>query len=197
MVSLAVAASKSRPVESTYSRIHKRRRSVRVQTDEDTQMNCLSELPSLPLRFLPGPPDISDSARLRRGSAAICRAAALPVIVMLLLTSPAGARKPARAGAKAEKLARSVTIYRDTYGVPHIYGPTDASCIFGYAYAQAEDNFRQIEDSYIHALGRAAEIGGEKELPSDLLNRALEIPRLSQEEYQRATGRTREIADSF
>src|SRR5262249_54706201 len=140
---------------------------------------------------------ISDSARLRRGSAAICRAAALPVIVMLLLTSPAGARKPARAGAKAEKLARSVTIYRDTYGVPHIYGPTDASCVFGYAYAQAEDNFKQIEDSYIHALGRAAEVGGEKELPSDLLNRALEIPRLSQEEYQRATGRTREIADSF
>jgi acyl-homoserine lactone acylase PvdQ len=40
-----------------------------------------------------------------------------------------------------ETLARSVTIYRDTYGVPHVYGPTDAACVFGYAYAQAEDNF--------------------------------------------------------
>jgi acyl-homoserine lactone acylase PvdQ len=28
---------------------------------------------------------------------------------------------------KLEKIARSVTIYRDTYGVPHVYGPTDAS----------------------------------------------------------------------
>ena len=51
-----------------------------------------------------------------------------------------------------ETLARSVTIYRDTYGVPHVYGPTDAACVFGYAYAQAEDNFWQIEDSYIQAL---------------------------------------------
>lgn len=58
------------------------------------------------------------------------------------------------------ELARSVTIYRDTYGVPHIYGPTDASCVFGYAYAQAEDNFWQIEDSYLRALGRASEVAG-------------------------------------
>ena len=52
-----------------------------------------------------------------------------------------------------EQIARSVTIYRDNYGVPHVYGPTDASCVFGYVYAQAEDNFWQIEDNYIQALG--------------------------------------------
>jgi acyl-homoserine lactone acylase PvdQ len=28
-----------------------------------------------------------------------------------------------------------VTIYRDTYGVPHIYGKTDASVAFGLMYA--------------------------------------------------------------
>jgi penicillin amidase len=123
-------------------------------------------------------------------------------LVMLLLSSPLSAKarlsgNVRRPGPKPEKLAREVTIYRDTYGVPHVYGPTDASCVFGYAYAQAEDNFKQIEDSYVHALGRAAEVGGEKELPSDLLNRALEIPRLSQEEYQHANPRIREIAESF
>jgi penicillin amidase len=94
-------------------------------------------------------------------------------------------------------MARSVMIYRDTYGVPHIYGPTDASCVFGYAYAQAEDNFWQIEDSYIHALGRAAEVYGAGQLPSDLLNRALEITKLSKAEYARTAARTREIADAF
>ena len=62
--------------------------------------------------------------------------------------------------ASPEKIARSVTIYRDTWGVPHVYGPTDASCAFGYAYAQAEDNFWQVEDSYIRSLGRAAEVHG-------------------------------------
>lgn len=29
-----------------------------------------------------------------------------------------------------QKMADSVTIYRDTWGVPHIYGPTDASVVF-------------------------------------------------------------------
>jgi len=43
-------------------------------------------------------------------------------------------------------LAHSVTIHRDTYGVPHIYGSTDASVVFGLMYAQAEDNFWQLED---------------------------------------------------
>jgi Penicillin amidase len=58
----------------------------------------------------------------------------------------------------ASEMARQVTIYRDTYGVPHIYAPTDAACVFGLMYAQAEDNFRQLENTYIDMLGRAAEV---------------------------------------
>ncbi|NOT63002.1 MAG: penicillin acylase family protein [Acidobacteria bacterium] len=82
-----------------------------------------------------------------------------------------------------DKVAQSVTIYRDTWGVPHVYGPTDYSVMFGFIYAQCEDNFWQVEDSYIQSLGRAAEVYGEKHLVDDLTNRALEITRLSQEEY--------------
>jgi acyl-homoserine-lactone acylase len=95
-----------------------------------------------------------------------------------------------------EKVARSITIYRDTYGVPHVYGPTDVSVVFGFVYAQAEDNFPQIEDNYIRALGRASEISGEKTLADDLLTRTLEIPRLSIAEYGRANARTRELCDA-
>jgi acyl-homoserine lactone acylase PvdQ len=82
-----------------------------------------------------------------------------------------------------EKTAKSVTIYRDTWGVPHVYGPTDYSVMFGFMYAQAEDNFWQIEDSYIQALGRASEVYGERMLTADLTNRVLEIVKLSQTEY--------------
>lgn len=82
------------------------------------------------------------------------------------------------------EIAKSITIYRDDYGVPHIYGPTDAACAFGFLYAQAEDNFWQIEDSYIRSLGRASEVYGEKSLVDDELVRALEIPRLAQAEYE-------------
>ncbi len=95
--------------------------------------------------------------------------------------------------ADLDQIAKSVTIYRDNYGVPHIYGPTDAACAFGYMYAQAEDNFWQIEDSYIRSLGRASEVYGDKTLADDELVRALEIPQLAQAEYAQLPARTKAL----
>jgi len=99
--------------------------------------------------------------------------------------------------ANPEKLAGDVTIYRDTYGVPHVFGRTDASTVFGFAYAQAEDNFWRIEENFIHATGRASEVYGEKTLEEDRLNHALEIPRLAREEYQRLDPHMRSLCDAF
>ena len=104
------------------------------------------------------------------------------------------------AEAKAQNdasLARDVTIYRDTYGVPHVFGRTDASTVFGFAYAQAEDNFWRVEENFINALGRASELYGEKMLDEDRLNHALEIPRLAQAEYARLDKHTRSLCDAF
>src|SRR5215510_4612286 len=70
----------------------------------------------------------------------------------------------------AAQMARQVTIYRDTYGVPHIYAPTDAACVFGLMYAQAEDNFWRLENGYILLLGRASEVHGERALKSDVMS---------------------------
>jgi len=78
--------------------------------------------------------------------------------------------------ARMEKMARSVTIYRDTYGVPHVYGPTDASVVFGFMYARAEDRFSIIEQNYILTLGRNAEVNGANALYLDILSRAQLFP---------------------
>ena len=99
--------------------------------------------------------------------------------------------------AHAVELERTVTIYRDTYGVPHVFGRTDASTVFGFAYAQAEDNFWRVEENYINALGRASELYGEKALDEDRLNHALEIPRLAREEYARLDQHMRSLCDAF
>ena len=117
------------------------------------------------------------------------------IFVLLLLASAGFAA--AKSPVPPARMAASITIYRDIYGVPHIYGPTDASCVFGYAYAQAEDNFWQVEDSFIRSLGRASEVYGERTLADDKLVRALEIPRLSKAEYDRATPHMRELAEAF
>ena len=101
------------------------------------------------------------------------------------------------AHAVANPLARTVTIYRDTYGVPHVFGRTDASTVFGFAYAQAEDNFWRVEENFISALGRSSEVYGEKTLDEDRLNHALEIPRLAREEYARLDRQMRSMCDAF
>jgi penicillin amidase len=95
------------------------------------------------------------------------------------------------------QLARTVTIYRDSYGVPHVFGRTDASTAFGFAYAQAEDNFWRVEENFIFSLGRASELYGEKTLAEDRLNHALEIPRLAREEYARLDQHMKALCDAF
>jgi len=116
------------------------------------------------------------------------------------LTNQTNKREPSnknKISNSVENLARTVTIYRDTYGVPHVFGRTDASTVFGFAYAQAEDNFWRVEENYIKALGRAAEVYGEKGLDEDRLNHELEIPRLAREEYARLDPHMRLLCDSF
>ncbi|HVR28832.1 MAG TPA: penicillin acylase family protein [Thermoanaerobaculia bacterium] len=124
--------------------------------------------------------------------AAAGRGVAAALVVAMVGSSLASCGAPDGL-AGIEEMARTVEIVRDEWGVPHVTGPTDASVAFGFLYAQAEDNFWQIEDSYIHALGRAAEVYGESRLASDVLNRALEIRRLSIQEYERMDERHREI----
>ena len=64
--------------------------------------------------------------------------------------------------------ADKVTITRDNWGIPHIYGPTDADAVFGMIYAQAEDDFNRIEINFLNAMGRLAEAEGESEIYRDL-----------------------------
>ena len=124
----------------------------------------------------------------------------LLTLVLLILSLSACAQfqrlVPARFRAD-ERLARSVTIVRDEWGVPTIYAPTDAGVMFGLAYAQAEDNYWQIEDDYIHALGRAANYYGDSYLAADLLQAAFEVERLSREEYAREPAERRALWDAF
>jgi acyl-homoserine lactone acylase PvdQ len=86
--------------------------------------------------------------------------------------------------ARWEKQAKQVTIIRDTWGIPHIYGKTDADCVFGLLYAQCEDDFKRVEANYIDILGRSAEIYGEKDLFTDLYTRLLIDSARAQHDYR-------------
>ena len=95
---------------------------------------------------------------------------AAELLLVLLLSLSACSQEPAvdaefsRLSARAE----NVTIIRDDFGVPHIYAQTDADAVFGMLYAQSEDDFNRVEQNYIWATGRLAEVEGEQALYSDL-----------------------------
>ncbi|WP_026464398.1 penicillin acylase family protein [Adhaeribacter aquaticus] len=72
-----------------------------------------------------------------------------------------------------EQRAQKVSIIRDNYGIPHIYGNSDADAVFGLLFAQCEDDFKRVEMNYIEKLGRMAEVKGETELYNDLLIKLL------------------------
>jgi acyl-homoserine-lactone acylase len=111
-----------------------------------------------------------------------------------------GAWGPLSAGGTDQSpgvLARQVTIHRDDWGTPHIDGANDAAVMFGFAYAQAEDYFWQIEDSYILGLGRYAEVHGASGLNSDLLNRAFEIVPTARADYESLEPELKALYEAF
>jgi acyl-homoserine lactone acylase PvdQ len=60
--------------------------------------------------------------------------------------------------ARWDKHVAQTNIIRDEWGIPHIYGKTDADAVFGLMYAQCEENFPQIEKNYLEMLGRLTEL---------------------------------------
>lgn len=93
---------------------------------------------------------------------------ALTCFVAMSAAIAAPAAPEVRETARLKAAASRVTILRDKWGIPHIYGKTDADAVFGLIYAQAEDDFRRVELNFINAMGRLAEVEGEAALYKDL-----------------------------
>src|SRR5262245_39729266 len=80
--------------------------------------------------------------------------------------------------------AQNVTIVRDTWGIPHVHGKTDADAVFGLLYAQAEDDFNRVETNFLLSQGRLAEADGEKEIWRDLRMRLFIDPEDMKAKYE-------------
>jgi acyl-homoserine lactone acylase PvdQ len=68
---------------------------------------------------------------------------------------------------------------------------------FGTAWVQAEEDWPAVERNFLRASGRGAELLGEEALADDYIALALEIPRLSREEYERSDPRMRGLLDAY
>ena len=119
---------------------------------------------------------------------------------VLLIIFVSGCASPPPPISEIDRLtarAERVEIIRDDFGVPHIYGITDADAVFGLLYAQAEDDFKRVERNYIWAIGRLAEVQGEKALYSDLRVRLFMTVEQAKLAYQNSPAALKDLCDAF
>ena len=67
-----------------------------------------------------------------------------------------------------------IEIIRDNYGVPHIYAPSDAEVAYGFAWAQAEDHFKLIQEGYLAGNGLLGKLIGLKGAGADFLTQLIQ-----------------------
>ncbi|RXK60811.1 penicillin acylase family protein [Lacibacter luteus] len=98
---------------------------------------------------------------------------------------------------KWKQQAQRVNIIRDNWGIPHVYGKTDADAVFGLLYAQCEDDFKRVEANYIEKLGRKAEVAGESELYNDLYLRLVIDSAEAVADYNKAPSWLKELLNAY
>ncbi len=96
-----------------------------------------------------------------------------------------------------QEQAENIEIIRDDFGVPHIYGKTDADAVFGLLYAQCEDDFNRVEQNYIWATGRLAEVEGEDAIYSDLRAKLFMTEEEAKANYEKSPDWLKELCDAF
>lgn len=96
-----------------------------------------------------------------------------------------------------QKTAKNVTIIRDNYGVPHIYGKTDADVVFGLMYTQCEDDFTRVEENYLDALGKLSESLGESYFYQDVRAKMYADTLMAKENYLKSPAWLKNLLNGF
>ncbi|HEV2441109.1 MAG TPA: penicillin acylase family protein [Steroidobacteraceae bacterium] len=99
--------------------------------------------------------------------------------------------------ARWQSEARDITIYRDNWGIAHVYGKTDADAVFGMEYAQAEDDFNRVETNYIDALGWRSQADGESSIVLDLRSQLFVDPQAMQAKYAQSPPWLKKLMSAF
>ena len=118
---------------------------------------------------------------------------ALAAMIGLMVWEPFVARPAAPITGWAYK----AEIIRDEWGVPHIYGKTDADVAYGVARAHAEDDFFTLQDVVAMTRGRYGAIKGEEGAMFDYVLALLDARGTAEREYETLAPRTRAVLEAY
>ena len=104
---------------------------------------------------------------------------------------------PFAAQSKTAAANDEATIYRDEYGIPHVFAPTLEAASFAVGYAQAEDRLEELLKNYRRASGTMAEIAGPDSYRTDLIQRMWRHSSISREKYKEVSPQMRACIEAY
>jgi len=90
-----------------------------------------------------------------------------------------------------------IEIIRDNYGVPHIYAATDPEVAYGFAWAQAEDHFKLIQEGYLAGNGLLGKLIGLKGAGADFLTQLIQSEETVNKYYNTLDKKFIALAEGF
>lgn len=116
----------------------------------------------------------------------------LPLVICLLLSVASyatkhdnGANNKLNENGFAPINPQNVTIIRDSFGIPHIFGKTDAEVAYGLAWANAEDAFMVTQDFVYTSKGYMGRKDGIDGVKADFFVHAIGARRLVEERFDK------------
>ena len=103
----------------------------------------------------------------------------------------------AATGYEMPKRSYDVEIVRDSYGVPHINGKTDADTAYGLAFAHAEDDFSTIQDVVAMTRGRYGALAGSDGAKVDYVMHLLGARETAETRYMELSPAVRAVAEAY
>jgi len=116
----------------------------------------------------------------------------LTVTVVFLFLSPLVALPSIHTASEQE-----ATIYRDEYGIPHIFASTLEAAAFAVGYAQAEDRLEELLKNYRRATGTMAEVFGPEHYRNDVIQRMWRHAEISREKYNEISPKMRAVIEAY
>src|SRR5258708_413721 len=115
----------------------------------------------------------------------------LALSCLILTLGGAAATAAAPAGDSA------TTLYRDEYGIPHVYAPTLEPASYALGYAPAEDRHGDMIKNYRRAAGTNAEVFGPRFYESDLAQRIWRHEEISRTRYHQVSPKLRAVLEAY
>ncbi len=95
------------------------------------------------------------------------------------------------------RVADTVKIFRNSFGIPHVIGVSDRDVVFGQAWAHAQDRLWQMDVWRRTAQGRLAELFGAEMAQTDAFMRSLDLERITREQLAAMPPRSRGFLDAY